>query len=163
MVSAPIKKMKIMKLSLSKKNILRKNVDGSCILYDKSSNMKYSITNKLFIFLYLFKDNSINLNALLAYFEANNIPVDDIKEFLSRPDMNNLLIPSTEFQINAASSKNNRIRILASIIAHTKNKVKSLLHKKRKKIFDDSHNFQTSERAARDNSRKLPSDKSKKT
>ena len=95
MVSAPIKKMKIMKLSLSKKNILRKNVDGSCILYDKSSNMKYSITNKLFIFLYLFKDNSINLNALLAYFEANNIPVDDIKEFLSRPDMNNLLIPST--------------------------------------------------------------------
>ncbi len=53
-----------MKLSLSKKNILRKNVDGSCILYDKSSNMKYSITNKLFIFLYLFKDNSINLNAL---------------------------------------------------------------------------------------------------
>lgn len=81
--------------------------------------MKYSITNKLFIFLYLFKDNSINLNALLAYFEANNIPVDDIKEFLSRPDMNNLLIPSTEFQINAASSKNNIYRSLTPITAYT--------------------------------------------
>lgn len=81
-----------MNVSLSKKYILRKNVDGTNILYDKSLNKIYHITNKLFTFLYLFKDNAIDLNELFSHLESKEIPVEDIKCFLARPDMQNLLV-----------------------------------------------------------------------
>lgn len=108
-----------MDLSLSKNFILRKNVDGSNILYDKSSNMLYSITNKLFTFLYLFKDNIIDLNTLLSDFETNNISVNDIKLFLSRPDMNNLLIPLSECQKKTISPRPNIYHSLPQITSFT--------------------------------------------
>ena len=57
--------------------------------------MVYNITNKLFTFLYLFKDNNIDLEGILSYFKANNIVIDDINAFLSRNDMKDLLIVSS--------------------------------------------------------------------
>lgn len=108
-----------MNSSLSKKFILRKNVDGSNILYNKSTNMLYSITDKLFTFLYIFKDNVIDLNALLSHFETNNISTDDIKAFLSRPDMDNLLVPSSEGQKKIVSARTNIYHTLPEITDFT--------------------------------------------
>ena len=122
-----------MDLSLSKNYILRKNVDGSNILFDKSSNMLYSITNKLFTFLYLFKDNIIDLNILLSQFEANNISVKDIKSFLSRSDMNNLLVPLSEFQKETISPRPNiyhSLRQITDFTEYTPERVDFLITKK---------------------------------
>lgn len=119
MVSVPLINRKNMGLTLSKNVILRKNVDGRNILYDKSSNMLYSITDKLFTFLYIFKDNSIDLNALLSHFESNNVSVDDIKAFLSRRDMNNLLTSSSKYQINSVSPSTNIYHYLPKITPFT--------------------------------------------
>lgn len=84
-----------MALILSKNFIVRKNIDGTNILYDKSSNMRYHVTDKLFTFLYLFKQNAIDLNDLLSHFKSIDIQVEDILDFLSRPDMKNLLVSSS--------------------------------------------------------------------
>ena len=98
-----------MDLTLSKNFILRKKPDRSCILYDKSTNMRYTITEKLFAFLYIFKENTINLNALLSYFETKNISTDDIKTFLSRSEMWKLLIPTSSYQYKIIKSQPNNI------------------------------------------------------
>lgn len=96
-----------MELLLSNNFVLRKNVDGTNILYDKSSNMIYHITNKLFTFLYFFKDNIIDLDVILAYFEKNDISIEDIKVFLSRTDMKDLLVkPSLHHRKNRSQHSN---------------------------------------------------------
>ncbi len=108
-----------MGLSLSTNFILRKNVDGSNILYDKSSNMLYSISDKLFIFLNIFKDNIIDLNTLLSNFEANDISIDDIRAFLSRQDMHNLLVPLSEFKEEKVQQASNIYHSLSQITTFT--------------------------------------------
>lgn len=108
-----------MGLSLSNNFILRKNVDGSNILYDKSSNMLYSITDKLFTFLYIFKDNRIDLDFLLSNFETNKIPIEDIKQFLSRVDMINLLTSVPECKKDTVLLRQNIYHSLLPITAFT--------------------------------------------
>lgn len=83
-----------MKFLLSNNFILRKKTDGRNVMYDKSHSISYYITDKLFTFLYFFKENSVDLDSILSFFEKNKITIDDIQAFLSRPDMKNLLIAS---------------------------------------------------------------------
>lgn len=60
-------------------------------MYHKIKNIRYEITEKLFKFLYLFKDRSIDLNDLFDLFKSNGIITNDIEQFLNRSDMANVL------------------------------------------------------------------------
>lgn len=122
-----------MGLSLSTNFILRKNVDGSNILYDKLSNMLYSISDKLFTFLNIFKDSIIDLDELLSNFEANDITTDDIRTFLSRQDMNNLLVPLSkrkEEKVQPISNIYHSLSKITIFTEHTPERVDFLITKK---------------------------------
>lgn len=122
-----------MEYSLSKHYVIRKNVDGSNILYDKLSNMRYYVSDKLFTFLYLFKDNTIDLNSLLSNFEANDISVNDIRLFLSRPDMSKLLIPLSKCHKKPISPRDNiyhSLKKMTEFTEYTPERIDFLITKK---------------------------------
>lgn len=89
-----------MDFTLSQQYLLRKRKNGSFFMYHKANNKRYEITEKLFKFLYIFKDRSIDLNNLLAFFRSNDIATDDIEDFLSRPDMTDILINEKPAYLN---------------------------------------------------------------
>lgn len=80
--------------------------------------MRYIVTDKLFTFLYLFKDNTISLNEIISYLDKSGIIVNDIKAFLSRNDMKNLLTPSATCQMTP-SKQNNIYHSLSPISKYT--------------------------------------------
>ena len=108
-----------MNTSLSKKYILRKNIDGTNILYDKSLNKIYQITNKLYTFLSLFKDNSIDINELFSHLESKEISVEDIKIFLARPDMHNLLVNNDCIKVTDDTNKGIKYETISKISEFT--------------------------------------------
>lgn len=82
-------------LSLSKNFLLRKQGDGKYILFNKANDMKYTITLKLFAFLYLFKNNRCEMDVMLHYLKEKGIEIDDIVEFCQRDDLKKLFTTKT--------------------------------------------------------------------
>lgn len=77
---------------LSKDYLLRKSSNGHFFLYNKRKCVKYTISSKLFKFLYLYKEGNYNLDVMLQYLSNQNIEIDDIKEFLRNEDFLDLLV-----------------------------------------------------------------------
>lgn len=84
-------------MQLSKNYILRKTISDDYILYNKATDIKYTITPKLFTFLSLFKRKKYELNTVLNYLIHKGISVSDIQEFMSKIEFKDILdVPCSE-------------------------------------------------------------------
>lgn len=77
-------------IHLSRNYILRKSLSDEYILYNKATDIKYTISEKLHVFLSLFKKNSYELGPLLNHFRDSNIDTTDIETFLSRGEFKDI-------------------------------------------------------------------------
>lgn len=78
-------------MQLSKNYILRKTITDDYILYNKATDIKYTITGKLFVFLSLFKREEYELNSVLNYLTNKGIYISDIQDFLSKDEFKDVL------------------------------------------------------------------------
>lgn len=78
---------------LSLNFVLRKENRSTCYLYNKVSLTTYYITNKLFVFLSLFRKNALDLDEVLCSFKEEGINIDDIIEFLQKAEFKGVLVP----------------------------------------------------------------------
>lgn len=76
---------------LSNDYILRKSVSDDYTLYNKATDIKYTITAKLFVFLSIFKRKKYELDVILAYLTQKGISTSDIQDFLSKDEFKDIL------------------------------------------------------------------------
>lgn len=77
---------------LSTNIVLRQQVNGDYIVYDKSCDMKYVTTKKLYSFLRLFKNQSLDYEGVINFLSNKGIETDDIKNSLSRDQFRDVFI-----------------------------------------------------------------------
>lgn len=75
---------------LSTNVVLRQEVNGDYTIYDKSCDMKYLITKKLYSFLRLFKNQSADYEEVITFLLSKGIEINDIKSSLSRDEFRNI-------------------------------------------------------------------------
>ncbi len=76
---------------MSNDYILRKSVSDDYTLYKKATDIKYTITAKLFVFLSTFKRKKYELDVILAYLTQKGISTSDIQDFLSKDEFKDIL------------------------------------------------------------------------
>lgn len=115
-------------ISLSTNYLLRKKSTGEYILYNKKNNMLYTITPKLFSFLYLFKNNGIKLDNIFQYLIKQQIDIDDIKEFCQRREFCDLF-SEVDFPINGDGNIYKKLSLPSPFTEYTPERVDFLITK----------------------------------
>lgn len=83
---------------LSKDYLLRKKANNKYILYNKRKSVVYTISPKLFNFLYLYKEGNFNLDIMLQYLSKQGIAIDDLVEFINNKDFSEIFIPVSKME-----------------------------------------------------------------
>ncbi len=81
-----------MSIGLSLNYILRSRRNGTYILINKEKSLEFSISQKFFNFLYMYKDGNVQIDIMLEYLLENGISTDDIKECLDKEEFKDLFV-----------------------------------------------------------------------
>jgi radical SAM protein with 4Fe4S-binding SPASM domain len=128
-------------ISLSINYLLRKQLNGKYILYNKKENLLYEISQKLFNFLYLYKYRNIDLSSMFWYLSNQGIEVKDIKCFCQKEKFRDLFT-ETDGTIKIQNNIYNNHRIISPYTEYTPERIDFLITKhcnlKCKHCFEDS-------------------------
>lgn len=88
-------------IALSTDYLLRKELSGKYILYNKKKFLQYTITPKLFKFLSLYKEGNLKLEDILKYLTTKNIKTDDLESFFHNEEFADIFVPVTNMCHNS--------------------------------------------------------------
>ncbi len=81
---------------LSANFVLRRDVNGDYTVYDKSCNMRYSVTPKLYKFLRLFKYHPIDYTEIIDFLSKKGIETSDLTKALSEEQFRYIFIEDNQ-------------------------------------------------------------------
>ena len=116
--------------TLSRNYHLRKKGNGDFILFDKKKVVQYTISQKLFSFLYLFKNKGFVVPDLLECFRSLNIGTEDITSFLVKEEFVDIFTSDKPF-IEKQKDDNiyHRLNIISPYTEYTPERIDFLITK----------------------------------